>query len=862
MQKWLFPPNILVTKITLLSKPLSIILVPKAPTHQSVNSMRFVLLSFICFCSTLLLAQPSWGGARKGPTTKGKISGTAIDSLTQKPVEFAAVVIISPKDGKQINGTITEADGRFKIIEIPTGVYNVQLSFLGYEDRTLIAVETTPEKPDLDLGSILLQPAGLALDEVTVTAEASLIENRVDKLVYNAEKDATTSGGDGADVLRNVPLLSVDLEGNVSLRGSSNILILINGRPSTMFATSPADALRTIPADQIKSVEVITTPSAKYDGEGSAGIVNIITKKRNAQGFTGSSNVSIGTRQNNGGLNLNWVRGRFGLNGGANSFWSWDRVGDFEFYREDRGNSDPSILEQNGPSSSQVIGYNGNFGAFYDFNAYNSINSNIRLNGFNSFREGDINGSLGLLSDLNRPSFSRITDNESFRNGYDWTTDYRKTYPNSEREFTFAFQLSSTASNQENLTDQEGDLERYETDLLNANDGTNKEYTAQLDYVHPFQEGFKLETGLKSVIRRIDSDYDTQSRLGNDQPYEIFAALTDEFLYDQDVYAAYLSFNINLGKKVGLVAGARYEHTEIGGDYQQSENPSFTQVYDNVLPSIILSKQFENFSTLKGSFIRRIQRPSLFFINPFTQLANPDNITVGNPSLDPELVDQYEVSYGTFTKGVSINAALYYRETRDVIENYVQVDPLSNISASTYLNIGRNQSVGLNLFTSVKLKEIGSVRLGFNIFTYNGSSQIDSINLSRDAIIWSGNAGGSFNLPREWKADFFGFARSPNQTLQGETPSFWLYGIGIRKEFNKRLALGFRFIDPFNEEKSFPSEIEDVGFYQRSNFSIPFRSIGFSINYKFGQLDFKGNTRGRRTKIKNDDQKGGDGQNF
>ncbi|MEL7422643.1 MAG: TonB-dependent receptor [Bacteroidota bacterium] len=827
--------------------------------------IRLTLILSCLFIISSLSAQPPWGGGRgkKGPTIKGRIIGAVVDSISGEAVEFATLVLIKPADGKQLDGGITNDDGSFKIIEVENGTYDLNVSFLGYEEKRVKGLETTLEKPDLDIGTIYLVPTGVNLEEVTVTGQAALVENRIDKLVYNADKDATTTGGDAADVLRNVPLLSVDLDGNVSLRGSSNIQILINGRPSTMFASNPADALKTIPANQIKTVEVITTPTAKYDGEGSSGIINIITKKRNAEGFTGSVNTSIGTRQNNGGINLNWVRGRFGLNGGANSFWSWRREGSLDFFREELdGESTLSTFSQAGPNSSQVLGFNGNFGAFYDFNAYNSINSSIRFNGFNNWRDGTINGILESFSPAGPTTFTRENDNQGGRNGYDWTTDYKKTFPDSEREFSMAFQLSTTASTQENTTDQDGNELRYEEDIRNLNDGVNSEYTLQADYVHPFSKGIKLETGVKTVIRRIDSDYSTRIRETNDDQFETLPFLTDNFLYDQDVYAGYVSFNWDLGKKIGLITGARYEHTTISGDYRDAELEPFTQEYDNILPSIILSKQFKNFSNLKASFSRRIQRPSLFFINPFTQISDPNNLVFGNPTLDPEVVDQYELSYGTFVKGVSVNAAVFYRRTTDIIESFVQIEPASEVSTTSYLNIGVNNSIGVNLFTSVNIKKVGSFRLGFNIFTYNAESTVDSINLSRSTVIWNGNIGGNINLPRDWKFDLFGFARSPRQTLQGENPSFWIYGMGLRKEFNKRFSLGIRAIEPFNERKSFPSEIQGDNFFQRSDFSIPFRSIGVSISYNFGQLDFSGNRRGRRSKINNDDQKGGGNDNF
>ncbi|MCB0636176.1 MAG: TonB-dependent receptor [Lewinella sp.] len=826
--------------------------------------MRFLnTLIVLLLGLTMLQAQPPFPMARgqQGPTVNGRFTGTVIDTLTGQPVEFATVVLVKARNDKQIDGGLTETDGSFKIIEVNTGTYELRISFLGYEDKVITTIETTPEEPDADLGTIYLYPSGVNLEEVTVTGEASLIENRIDKLVYNAEKDASTSGGDAADVLRNVPLLSVDLDGNVSLRGSSNIQILINGRPSTMFASSIADALKTIPADQIKSVEVITSPSAKYDGEGSAGIINIITKRRNAEGITGSVNTSIGTRQNNGGLNLNWVRGRFGLNGSANSFWSWKREGFFDFYREDQIGDDTNVLEQGGRNNNQILGYNGSFGAFYDFNAYNSLNANMRFNGFNSWRDGTIDGSLGLINDPDPINFSRFNDTRALRSGYDFTADYRRTYPNSEREFTMAFQLSGTGSDQQDEINQDGDTERYTSDLRNNNDGLNLEYTLQADYVHPFGDKVKLETGLKGVIRQIDSDYETLQRASNGDPFTAVPFLTDAFFYDQDVYAGYLSFNVKLGEKTGIVAGARYERTEIGGDYRSGDINPFEQSYDNILPSIIINRQLPKFRNLKLSYSRRIQRPSLFYINPFTQISDPNNISFGNPGLDPELVDQVELSYNAFIKGVALNVATFYRHTSSLIESYVQVDPLTQISNTSYLNIGEDNSLGFNLFASKTFKQVLTVRGGFNFSTYNVQSTVDTIDLSRQAVVMNGNLNMSLKLPKDWQIEAFGFWRAPRQTLQGTNPSFWIYGMGFRKEFNDRFSLGMRAIEPFNRNKSFPSEIEGENFYQKSTFSIPFRSVGLTLRYNFGNLDFNQQRR-RGNVIDNNDQKDGGDTNF
>ncbi|MBV6654047.1 MAG: TonB-dependent receptor [Mameliella sp.] len=829
------------------------------------RSVTTLLLCLCCFLNAALAQRPpgagNWGKGGGTPKIKGFIKGTVEDPQSNLPVEFATIVLLSPDGSKQIDGTVTDADGTWRLSDVNVGKYLIRISFIGYEQLDLKDIETTPKKPDLDLGKLELSPNAVALEGVEVVGEASMIENRIDKLVYNAEKDVTNAGGNGADVLRKVPLLSVDLEGNVSLRGSRNIQILINGRPSTIFASSVADALNTIPGDQIKSVEVITTPSARYDGEGSGGIINIITKKREAEGFTGRVQTSIGNLQNNASANINALMGRFGVNGSLSSFWNWEREGDFDFLRRDFGEDQQVVRElmQGGANTSQVVGLNGSGGAFYDFNAYNSLNMSFRLNSFRRFNDGNIDGMLNAASSP-LVNFSRFSDNQSLRSGFDVTTDYRKTWADKkDRELIFAFQVSGNESEAENITDQQGDIVQYQRDLLNLNNGLNLEYTIQADYVHPFNDKVKMETGLKSIIRRIDSDYRTEERLDDSGPYTVVPLLTDLFFYDQDVNAGYVSFNIAFSDKWGLVAGTRYEHTTIRGSYD-SETPGFRQDYDNILPSIILNRKLGKRGNIKGSYTQRIQRPSLFFINPFTAITDPNNIQIGNPSLDPERVDQYELAYNTFVKGIVINGAIYYRRTEGLIERFLAVEEDGVASQTTFLNIGSSDTYGFNLFTSFTIKRILTIRGGFNYGIYNGQGQAEGRELERSAGVYSGNLSGTLKLGDKWRIEAFGFLNGPRQTLQGFNPSFSLFSMGANWEVSKRTTLGVRAVEPFIPNKAFASELSGDDFFQESNFTVPFRSIGINFSHKFGQMDFR--QQNRRSRVRNTDQKGGESQNF
>ena len=823
----------------------------------------------ILFCLALFFMANTgyarqWGGGGggrgpQGPTITGKVSGTLLDAETGEPVPFASVVLQNIQTGKDQNGTLTEQDGSFKLSEVPNGKYKLLISFVGY-DKLEQEIEVTLKSPDVSLGNIQFNPGVQALDEVIVEGEKEVIENKIDRIVYNAETDVANAGGNAADVLRRTPLLSVDLEGNVSLRGNSNVQILINGKPSSMFASNPADALNAIPSDEIKSVEVITSPSAKYDGEGSAGIINIITKKKNVEGVTGNVDLSLGTRQNNGSLGLNISKGRFGFNLGGNSYYSWPRNGTSYLYRENYNTTGETVFEEAGTNRGNRLGFFGNIGAFYDFNAFNSLVVNGRLRGFSSESDAYVTSSYddpfqGIAQD-----YLRFNGNESLFSGYELSFDYVRKFPGQkDRELITAYKMDGNIQDRDNIITQE-DLNGSDPDIFrddrNYNDGDNTEHTIQLDYVHPISDKVKLETGGKGVLRGVRSDY----------RYEYFDLTQDEFVtdvnrtdifnYDQDVLAGYLSTTAELNDKWGLIAGVRYEYTSIAGSFNSDNNLSFANEYDNWLPSATLSRKLKNFQSVKLSYNKRIQRPSLFYINPYRDISNARNISYGNPDLEPEITQQTEMTFTFFIKKVMLNTSVFYRHTSDIIESYLIVDD-EGISNTTYQNIGTNNSIGTNVFSSATLFKVWTLRGGFNLFSYDGSGTVNGVSLSRTAVLFSGNINSSVKLGGNWTIDLFGFYRAPRQSLQGTNPSFSIMGLGLKKDlWEKRGHIGIRIIEPFFENKSFGSELSGPGFYQESDYTIAFRSFGINFGYRFGQL--KGGKKERDSRIRNNDLKDGD----
>jgi outer membrane receptor protein involved in Fe transport len=822
--------------------------------------MKFKILPFLavlCFLVVIGSAQnPYAGGKRpqKGPSIIGHINGHLIDSITNEAIEFASVALLNAEQ-KIINGAITDESGKFHIEKVKTGKYALEFSFLGYETKKVFNIELTLKKPDLDVGNIFLATDSQILDEIEVVEEASLIENKIDRIVYNAEKDISTNG-DAADVLRKVPMLSVDLEGNVEMRGSQNINILINGRPSGMFSSSVADALKMIPAEQIKSVEVITSPSAKYDGEGTAGIINIITRKKSAEGTSGSINLTAGNRNNRAVGNLSMSRGRLGVNFSGSAIYSNPQEGTNTFFRRDDFENESRIFERNGTNVSSRIGFNGNASLFYDLNAFNSISSSFQLRGFNFDRDGSLASSFNDPAKELNQIYTRSNDGLTGRSGYEWTTDYTKKFSQANRELSLAVQINGNNSDNDIIYKQVSDDPSLEEEEITFNKGRNVETTLQADYTHPFSSKVTLEVGGKSVLREIESDYRFERLNNSSSVFEIDPQQTDIFNYDQDVYAGYGSFRINFNKSLGLVAGARYEYTDIKGDFRDFESP-FSNNYSNVLPSIILSKKVKKFNTLKLSYNQRIQRPSLRYINPFVNNEDDRNISFGNPELEPEISHQYEVGYTTFSKGNVVNASFYYRRTKDVIESILEVSD-AGVSITSFSNLGTRNSFGMNLFGSYKVKKALVLRGGIDIYSFDIKGTFNGVELANTGINYSARIIGTLNLPKEWKVETFGLLNSPRITVQGKLPSFSMLNLGVRKDiWQKKGSIGLTITSPFSEDIAFKTELEGDDFFQSNEFTRPFRSIGINFRYRFGKLEFKQ----RRSKIRNDDMKqGGDAE--
>jgi len=779
-----------------------------------------------------------------------KLEGVVLDSLTRQPLPYTTIVLFAENSSVPTTGNTTNEKGAFKLEKIPVGTYRLNIESLGYARKIVRQVVLSAQVPRVELSTILLSPAAQQLQEVTVTGQAPVYENRLDRLVYNPEQDIMGTNGDAAELLRRVPTLSVDMNGNVALRGNRNVRVLIDGKPSGAMAGNIGDLLQSIPAAQIKSIEVITSPSAKYDSEGSGGIINIITRKKNRDGINGSINAGIGTRQLNGSMSLSGRINKLMIDFNAGINNKWPRLVGVDFYSYDASGNNSSTK---GTTLNTRLSNNASAILQYIFDNKNSISSTFRQT------------SLGYNDDMNTASVNKSVGHDIIRyglysesqfrlRGFDWSGDYLHQFKKEGAELSIAAQWSQNTSTRNYRALYSNGFASQEAN----NRGKNNEYTVQADYTLPISKMLKLETGIKGIFRPITSTYvyatpDSLGRNGN-APFA-----SNLFNYQQQVYAGYVVLQLSLAKGWTFQAGNRLESTYIIGS---SENASagilpFNNQYTNFLPNLILAKKLKDDNTIQLGYNTRIQRPSLQFLNPFRNTNDPLNQSQGTPELAPERVQTVEISYSNIIKSVNINASVYYKKTNDIIESFVETVPYTitdatgglttrNVSLTRYGNIGFINSVGFNLFNSVNLGKKVSLRSSFNAYTYHPQVKAEYNSFLNPGTFfqYNGFAGITCKLPSELSLETFYSFQSKERTFQGTTANLNVWSIGVKKNiFKQQGSIGIAVVNLMRNNWDFTDYISTSAITQYNNFSTPFRSFNFNASYKFGSNPTKSAAR-------------------
>ncbi len=790
------------------------------------------------------------------PKGNSKITGIVTDSTTGKAVEFASIALLDKATGKVLDGTMADENGKFTLNKVATGSFKVQVSFIGYSTRTIDNVEVAKSQ-DINLGSIAIGNDAKMLKEVVVTGQAAIIEEKVDRLVYNAEKDITAKGGDATDVLRKVPLLTVDLDGNVSLRGSQNIRVLINNKPSTIIASSITDALKQIPADQIKSVEVITSPSAKYDAEGSGGIINIITKKNSLQGVNLNVDAGVGNRGANLSLNGGYRKGKGGFTLGGFGRANYNTITKTDLEQSSIVNGITTTTRQNGDGYSQGMFGQYNLGFDYDLAKNQSITAGVKYGVRNFSFQQDFKTRIfnnGTLSDAS----DRDVDSKNLSGTVDVNVDYLRTFkPQQEWSISTLYSRNDMTNNFDaNILNGSGELLNRQRNL---NDNLNQEFTLQTDYQTPIGKNQLLEFGGKGIFREVKSDYRFLFA-GPSGGYEVEIGQPQGALtYHQNIAAAYSSYTYTTRKRYTFKGGLRYEHTFIDASTEEG-GPIGIANYPVVVPSFNASKTIKG-TTVKVAYNKRIQRPGLAQLNPNFNSANPQNITVGDPTLKPELTDNVELTLSRTIKKVFVNSSFYGRFTNNSITQVrIPSDTLEGAIITTFKNIGRQQTYGTNIFANVAATSKISFGLFLNAFYARLNGQVPGENnltedITNDGFNVSGGTYSNALFKNGWGAQGFIFMQGSQVQLQGRQGGFVFYSLGLKKEFkNKKGSIGLAGENFFTQRFHINTLLESKQFRQESNIYLYNRGVRLTFSYKIGKMTM--NAPKKKAKgVNNDDVK-------
>ncbi len=809
----------------------------------------YFIVSLLCASSFSTFAQQTLNN------TGFQIKGRLLDSSSSRPLDYATISLFLKDSKAPVNGAVTDTTGRFFIDNLKPGSYKLIADFIGYRSFVINELQVNKEHPVTETGSIFLVSKTTTLQAVSMAGQGGILENKIDKMIFNAERDITSQTGVAIDVLKKVPQVSVDVDGNVQLSGSSGVRFLINGKPSAMFGNNIADVLQSIPASQIKSIEVITNPGAKYDAQGVGGIINLILKKNNSQGVNGSLSLTAGTRYENGSFNFNARKANFGLN----VFVSGNtRLNSTIPFRSDRLTIDKTsnnniLLHQDGFSQFVRGGVQTGINFDWDINENNNVSGSFGYNNFSNTSDGITNQVQNTYS-FNGNMVSDVqslikADNALHVNNFDASINYKKAFKREQQELDISASLSpgniKSFNNNYQFTLPAKSL-FYSTQGINP--GTENEAEITADYTQPLKKDVVLGTGGKVYFYDISSNYTVTKLDSASGRYREDPILSNNLAYHQRVYALYAELSFSFFKLFDAKIGERYERTEIDAFYSNARLQAGTPGYNTFVPSLFFSKKLGKSSLLKLSYSKRIERPDYRDLNPYINTNDPKNLSTGNPGLKPEIGKRFEIGYSDDIENFgSINASLFYRINEQDIQPFLIFYPAypvgdtiyTNVAVSKRENIGRENNIGVNFFGNINF--IPKLELRPNLFFFYRHT-VNAIDKGYDynSLNYRLNLNASYQFSPTLAAEFFGNFSSARHEVQGTYPSFTTYSVAARKQiWNKKGSLALTVANPFHKNIDQVTKIFGPNFTINGKRGIPYRSIGINFTWKFGKLEFR-----------------------
>jgi outer membrane receptor protein involved in Fe transport len=802
--------------------------------------MKYLCLLLLSFSVSLsLLAQ--------NKVTNYQVSGQIVEKITGNGVPFATVIIKNDSI-KVKKAQACDASGRFSISLSDPLKYTLIVSSIGYKEFSLPFIVSQPKT---DLGKLSMEE-GILLNEVTVTAQKPLVKIDPDKIVYSMESDPEAQSNNALEMLRKVPLITVDAEENITLNGQSNFKVLVNGKSSSTMSANFKEALKSLPANTIKDIEVITNPSSKYDAEGVGGIINIITSKKTINGYNGSLSSGIDAR---GSLNLSAYLAvkikKFSFSSryyGSQFIQPESRTGIMTEYFN---NTDYHYSSSNGTSSykGQASGYTGE--ASYEIDSLNLISlsfwgyrGSYENNGFTETQYMNIDNNITRL-------YNNLINSSNRSSSLSGNIDYQKTYKKPDKSLTFSYKLDNNPRSTKNTSGVDGIINYPSYNQLSENDAVGREQTFQADYYDPITKKHQVEGGVKFILRQNTSN----SEIFRDN---IKLDNVNDLDYNQYIMGMYAGYLIKW-KKLSTKAGLRLERTWNDGNSKTSGiNTDFTNRLFNLVPYITFSYMPKQGQTIKLSYTQRLSRPGIWYLNPYVNNNDSLNISYGNPMLKSEVSHSFELGYTYFTPKINFSATSSSSFANNSIERISRVES-NGATVSTYENIGKDQLYGLNLYFSYRPS--GKLNIFFNGgVNYSKLEANSGYSITNEGFSYRGSLGGRWTLWKDASVSANMGVYSSSIMLQGKSTSFYYTGLGVSQYFLKRkLMLSVFTTDPFWYRKKYSSESNDITFYSHIENSFPAQNVRLSVAYNFGKMDLQ--VKKARRGIKNDDLKsGGDNQ--
>ena len=769
-----------------------------------------------------------------------KVSGVILESETNQPLEYATVAFYNPDDNSVVTGGITDAEGKFNI-PIKKGTYNISFEFISFKKQF---INNQTINSNLDLGVIKLVADVESLQEVEIIAERTTVELHLDKKIYNVGKDLTVSGGTVSDVLDNVPSVSVDVEGNVALRGNDNVTIFINGKPSGLVGLSSTDALRQLPAESIERVEVITSPSARYDAEGTAGIINIILRRSKLQGLNGAINANIGHPT------------QAGMSGNLNY-----RTGDFNFfnttsinYRESPGESLTETEYFNGDNPNSFLDEKRDFdrsrkGLITNMGTEWYITESASLTASFVYRHSkDKDGTTNDISQYD--SFEnllsqtrRFEDERENDKNVQYNVNFDKQFnDNSQHKLTFDFQYENSGEDEFSYIEDETDervftIEQQDRVLL------------QTDYVHPFSENAQFEFGYRGNFSTLDTDYSVAFEENGSFVEDL--GLSNNLIYKEYVNAAYAQYGNKFKNKYTFLLGLRMESSRITID-QVTTGSLERKNYVNLFPTVNLGYEISENQSITLGYNRRISRPRSRFINPFPSRSSATNLFQGNPDLDPSYSDAFDLGYLNQMGKLTLNSSVYYQRETDVFTFITEDTGMTVIIGGeevpvirrTPINLATNNRYGFEFNVSYRPMKKWNINGNINLFQSVLRGDYNDVNYDAENFTWFARINNKFTLPGEidWQTRLN--YRGPREDAQNKTKGVFSCDLAFSKDFFKgNASVALNVSDVFNSRRRITESTTDT-FESRSEFQWRKRSINLSFTYRFNQQN-KRNDRNR-----------------